>query len=168
MSHWRRSAPRSAIPIDWRQGVAWLDPDRPPSDAPRHRWRQFVEDCNKFLRPSENWAERATGLGWDAMALFGCAPKRPLDYSGSADLLWAITGGRLVELHRGWAVIDLPVNRSNVLPAKRGRGENHFTLGETGVAQAAGHPMGHLWRCRYPALIRGRILDKREARRPGS
>ena len=27
------------------------------------------------------------------MALFGCAPKRPLDYSGSAGLLWAINGG---------------------------------------------------------------------------
>jgi hypothetical protein len=36
---------------------------------------------------------------WDAKALFGCAPKRPLDYSGSAGLLWAIKGGRLVELH---------------------------------------------------------------------
>jgi hypothetical protein len=39
--------------------------------------------------------------------------------------LWAINGGRLVELHRDWAVIDLPVNRSqrifyrrNVDPAK--------------------------------------------------
>jgi hypothetical protein len=37
----------------------------------------------------------------------------------------AINGGRLVELHRDWAVIDLPVNRSqrifyrrNVDPAK--------------------------------------------------
>jgi hypothetical protein len=139
-SHWRWQLPsegstktdlptsrerRSAIPIDWVQGVAYLDPDRPPNDVPRHRWRQFVEDCNKFLRPSENWAERAAGLGWDAMALFGCAPKRPLDYSGSAGLLWAIGGGRLVELHRDWAVIDLPVNRSqrifyrrNVDPAK--------------------------------------------------
>ena len=74
---------------------------------------------------SENWAERAAGLDLDAMALFGCAPKRPLDYSGSAGLLWAINGGRLVELHRDWAVIDLPVNRSqrifyrrNVDPAK--------------------------------------------------
>jgi hypothetical protein len=34
------------------------------------------------------------------MALFGCAPKRPLDYLGSAGLLWAINGGRLLELHR--------------------------------------------------------------------
>jgi hypothetical protein len=71
-----------------------------------------VDDCKKFLSRSENWAERAARLGWDAMALFGCAPKRPLDYSGNAGLLWAINGGRLVELHRDWAVIDLPVNRS--------------------------------------------------------
>jgi hypothetical protein len=64
-------------------------------------------------------------LGWDAMALFGCAPKRPLDYLGSAVLLWAINGGRLLELHRDWAVIDVPVHgsqrtfyRRNVDPAK--------------------------------------------------
>jgi hypothetical protein len=46
------------------------------------------------------------------MSLFGCAPRRPLDYSGSAGLLWALKGGRLVQLHRDWAVIDVPVNRS--------------------------------------------------------
>jgi hypothetical protein len=135
-SHWLWQLPRlnqeaqeedaePQLPIDWVEGVARLDPDRPPSDVPRHRWRQFVEDCNKFLRPSENWAERAAGLGWDAMALFGCAPKRPLDYLGSAGLLWSINGGRLVELHRDWAVIDVPVlgskrifSRRNVDPAK--------------------------------------------------
>jgi hypothetical protein len=59
------------------------------------------------------------------MALFGCAPKRPLDHLGSAGLLWAINGGRLLELHRDWAVIDVPVrgskrifSRRNVDPAK--------------------------------------------------
>jgi hypothetical protein len=30
---------------------------------------------------------------------------------GSAGLLWAINGGKLLELHRDWAVIELPVNR---------------------------------------------------------
>src|SRR3984893_3753182 len=75
---------RGPIPIDWVQGVAYLDPDHPPNDVPRHRWRQFVDDCRNFLSPSENWAERAARLGWDAMALFGCAPKRPFDYLGSA------------------------------------------------------------------------------------
>src|ERR1700730_17802650 len=32
---------------------------------------------------------------------------RPLDHPGGAGLLWAINGGRLVELHRDWAVIEL-------------------------------------------------------------
>jgi hypothetical protein len=116
---------RGPIPIDWVRGVACLDSDRPPNDVPRHRWRQFVDDCKNFLSPSENWAERAAQLGWHAMALFGCAPKRPLDYLGSAGLLWAINGGRLLELHRDWAVIDVPVHgskrifsRRNVDPAK--------------------------------------------------
>jgi hypothetical protein len=52
------------------------------------------------------------------MALFGCAPKRPLDYLGSAGLVWAINGGRLLELHRDWAVIDIPVHGSQrILPS---------------------------------------------------
>jgi hypothetical protein len=75
---------RVAIPVDWLQGVACLHPDRPPNDVPRQRWWQFVDDCKSFLSSPENWANRATRLGWDAMALFGCAPKRPLDYLGSA------------------------------------------------------------------------------------
>jgi hypothetical protein len=96
-------APARRIPVDWLKGVARLDDGKPPSDVPRHRWRQFVEDCKIFVSSPESLAERASRLGWDAMALFGCAPKRPLDYSGSAGLLWAINGGRLVELHRDWA-----------------------------------------------------------------
>jgi hypothetical protein len=113
---WRlpRAAPerRLPIPIEWVEGIASLEERQPPSDVPRHRWRQFVEDCRSFLASSNNWAGRAAQLGWDATSLFGCAPKRPLDYSGSAGLLWAVNGGRLVELHRDWAVIDVPVNRS--------------------------------------------------------
>jgi hypothetical protein len=45
------------------------------------------------------WAERAAKLGWDAVALF----HRPLDRPGSAGLLGALNGGRLVELHRDWS-----------------------------------------------------------------
>ena len=53
---------RAPIPIDWVQGVACLDSDRPPNDVPRHRWRQFVGDCKNFLSSSENWANRSTRL----------------------------------------------------------------------------------------------------------
>jgi hypothetical protein len=53
-----------------------------------------VDDCKNFLNSPEKWAERAARLGWDAMALFGCASNRPLDYFGSAGLVWAINGAR--------------------------------------------------------------------------
>src|SRR5215831_15456932 len=90
-----------------------------PPDVPRHRWRQFVSDCQSFLNSSENWAERAAELGWDARALFGCHRNYPLMHLGSAGLLWAVNGGKLVELHRDWAVIELPVNRSQRIFSRR-------------------------------------------------
>jgi hypothetical protein len=107
------------VPVDWVEGVARLNYLRPPTDVPRHRWRQFVSDCHSFLNSSENCAERAAELGWDARALFGCHRNYPLMHLGSAGLLWAINGGRLVELHRDWAVIELPVNRSQRIFSRR-------------------------------------------------
>ena len=100
------------IPSSWIDGVARLDHHRPLTDIPPHRWRQFLSDCNKFLTAGENWAGRAAELGWNAAALFGCRRARPLDHPGGAGLLWAINGGRLVELHRDWAVIELAANGS--------------------------------------------------------
>jgi hypothetical protein len=69
--------PRVPIPTDWVEGVASLDDRDPPSDVPRHRWRLFVDDCKRFV--ASDWAGRAAQLGWNAMSLFGCAPKRPLE-----------------------------------------------------------------------------------------
>jgi hypothetical protein len=51
-------------------------------------------------------------LGSGQSALFGCCRHRPLDRAGSAGLLWAINGGRLVELHRDWAVVERAENGS--------------------------------------------------------
>src|SRR5262249_55263369 len=100
-------APR--IPSSWIEGVGHLSQRRAPRDVPPHRWRQFVSDCTKFLA-SSGWAERAAALGWDTVALFGCCRHRPLDRPGGAGLLWLINGGRLVELHRDWAVVELAEN----------------------------------------------------------
>jgi hypothetical protein len=98
------------VPREWVEGVARLEQHRPAADVPRHRWRQFVDDCNGFLNSPE--AERAAHLGWHTIALFGCKPNYPLSYLGEAGLLWHVNGGRIVELYRDWAVIDRPVNRS--------------------------------------------------------
>jgi len=102
----------SRVPSSWIEGVARLEDRRPPADILAHRWRQFLSDCGKFLTSSENWAERAAALGWDAVTLFGCRRRRPLVHRGGAGLLWAINGGRILELHRGWAVFELPPNGS--------------------------------------------------------
>jgi hypothetical protein len=97
------------VPLDWVEGVDRLDFQRPMTGVPRHRWRRFVDDCNSFM--SSNWPERAAMLGWTTTALFGCH-RNPLMYLGAAGLMWAMDGGELVDLHRDWAVIDRPVNRS--------------------------------------------------------
>jgi hypothetical protein len=54
-----------AVPstVGWIYSAPDLDPDHPPNDVSRHRWRQFVADCKYFLTSSENWANRAAGLG---------------------------------------------------------------------------------------------------------
>jgi len=105
------------IPREWVEGVARLEQHRPPADVPRHRWRQFVEDCHAFLR-SEQLATRAAQLGWDALGLFGCC-RNPLMYLGKAGLLWQVSGGKIIELHRDWAVIDRPVHRSQSIFYRR-------------------------------------------------
>ena len=99
------------IPREWVEGVARLEQNRPPADVPRHRWRQFVDDCQAFIG-SEQLASRAAQLGWHTTALFGCKPNYPLSYLGQAGLLWHVNGGSIVELHRDWAVVDRPVSRS--------------------------------------------------------
>ena len=53
-------------------------------------------------------AEREERLGWGAYELFGCRPTRPLEYLGIAGLLWAVNGGRIVELRRDWATVEHP------------------------------------------------------------
>jgi hypothetical protein len=116
------------VPADWLEGVARLQYQRPFADLPRHRWRQFVDDCNNFLNSPENWAEHAARLGWSARALFGCRRNYPLMHLGSAGLMWAINGGKLVELHRDWAVIDRPVNRSQRVFYRRDMDAAQITL----------------------------------------
>jgi hypothetical protein len=93
------------VPRSWLEGVARLQGHRNPRDVPAHRWSEFVADCYKFVLSIQNWGERAADLGWDAFALFGCSPSKPLMYLGCAGLLWFVNGGRIVRLHPDWAEI---------------------------------------------------------------
>jgi hypothetical protein len=94
------------VPQEWVRGLALLHQQARPSAVPRHRWELFVDDCARFLDPSNGWAERAAGLGWNAEALFGCDRHRPLDQPG-AGLLWRVAGGSLTAIYKTWAVIEI-------------------------------------------------------------
>ena len=61
------------IPAHWVNGIARLESHRVPKEVPAHRWRQFINDCHKFLLAKENWAERAAGHSWSDLELFGCS-----------------------------------------------------------------------------------------------
>jgi hypothetical protein len=104
---------------EWLEGVERLDYVRSPTAVPLIRWQLFLGDCHRFLNSSENWADRAATLGWNALALFGCDRTRPLEHLASAGLLWAINGGKLVELHRDWAVIERAEDRSRHIHHRR-------------------------------------------------
>jgi hypothetical protein len=123
-----RLAPRQPVaPREWVEGVARLRQLQPPHDVPRHRWSQFVEDCHSFMA-SEQLVSRAAEVGWDAMALFGCRRNYPLAYLGKAGLLWQVSGGRIIELHRNWAVIDRPISRSQSIFYRRDVDPQKITL----------------------------------------
>jgi hypothetical protein len=127
---------------EWRTGIARLDYDRALADVPLIRWRQFCEDCYAFLRPSGNWAERAAALEWDALALFGCYRTRPLDHLVRAGLLWAVNGGKLVELHRDWAVTERADDRSRRVHHRRSLNVANTILPWLGPQGAAGRGLG--------------------------
>jgi hypothetical protein len=96
----------------WIAGVAILDPNRAVAGIPPLRWRQFIDDCKKFLDPAEGRAQRAFQMDWSTFDLFGCHPSQPLAHLGVAGLLWAVNGGRVIEIHRGWGVIEQAINGS--------------------------------------------------------
>ena len=121
------AAGESRVPVGWTMGVAALERRSPPTDVQSHRWECFVDDCVRFLAAEENGAERAATLGWDDLALFA-ARTRPLDHQGSAGLLWHVNGGRIVELHRDWAVIEQAEDRSRRVHHRRRPDPRNVTL----------------------------------------
>jgi len=124
----------------WIEGVQRLDYVRCPPAVPAIRWHLFLGDCHSFLSSSENWAERSALLGWNALALFGCHPTRPLEHLGSAGLLWVINGGNLLELYRDWAVMERQQDKSRQVYHRRRQDEAQVTLPWIGLRAKNGPP----------------------------
>ena len=96
---WRHGVPRA-----WVEGLALLDPDRPPGDVPSKHWRTFIVDVGRFF--DGGWGEKAAALGWGPIDLFGCDDDRPFARIDAAGLLWLLHGERVVALTQEAAVIE--------------------------------------------------------------
>jgi hypothetical protein len=91
-------------PRAWAEGLARLDPNKPPGDVPPRRWLRFIDDCGRFL--DGGWAARAAEFGWGTFDLFGCDRERPFARLDHLGLLWLLNGDTVVELHRDKAIIE--------------------------------------------------------------
>lgn len=92
-------------PRAWAEGLARLDPARSPGDLSAKRWQRFIDDCGRFL--DGGWAARAAAFGWGPLHLFGYDRNRPFARLDHLGLLWQLNGGRIVELHRDRAIIEI-------------------------------------------------------------
>lgn len=86
----------------WAEGLARLDPSRPPRHVHPPQWRQFCDDCGRFC---DEWASRANHLGWTPLALFGCDQERPFARD-RAGLLWLVEGHRVIALSSDTAMLE--------------------------------------------------------------
>jgi len=93
------------IPRAWAEGLARLDPDRPPGDVPPRRWQTLIVDVRGFL--DSDFAAVAAALGWQALDLFGCDRDRPFARVDQAGLLWMLDRAKLVALSENTATIEI-------------------------------------------------------------
>src|SRR5206468_4806977 len=73
-------------------------------DIPFKRWRQLIEDIDRFM--GEGWAEKATVLGWGCYDLFGADRERPFARVDRAGLVWLLNGARIIMLSQDTAMIE--------------------------------------------------------------
>ena len=85
-----------AIPREWAEGFARLDPERPPVGVPLRRWQAVFDAIGMFL---DRWAVKAAALGWQAADIFGADAAHPEVTWLNAGPLWSGDGARVVEVH---------------------------------------------------------------------
>src|ERR1044071_7786177 len=147
------------LPGVWAEGLARLDPDRPPADIPVHRWQRFINDVGLFL---DCWAACASALGWGPYDLFGCDRDRPFARIDQAGLLWLLNGKKLVALSEDAAGIETCTGerhatvaiRPNRAGCWRGSWDDCLSLVRPGLHTATD---GRLWSAFLPPVMPARF-----------
>jgi hypothetical protein len=95
------TAPATAL-VRWRRHLGTLDPSSPAHPLSPDRWRQLIDDAERFL---SGWGNQAAALGWSTIDLFGCSPgfARRLDRDG---LVTGLEGRVVTMMTDSHAMID--------------------------------------------------------------
>ena len=102
----RASEATAASLEEWREGLARLDPDRPPRNVPGKRWEQFIIDALRLFHIG--MIKAAAELGWPVFDLFGCDDTKPCARIDQMGLVWLVNGNRVVSISSSAAVIEMP------------------------------------------------------------
>ena len=101
---------KNTAPFPYAEALDQLE-RRCPDYVEPDRWRQCVEDAQRFLG---DWADKAAALGWTAEELFGLhtPPAKPhpsysrLSRYDVTGLIWGLQGRRVVVLTEATAAIE--------------------------------------------------------------
>ena len=66
------------------------------------RWRQLIEDADRFLG---RWEREATALGWNTIDLFGCSRVKPFARIDLTGLILLLDGRPVAEMTETAAMI---------------------------------------------------------------
>lgn len=115
----------TGLPPEVLRGLTWLANAPPPARVDHERWPQTVADAKMIA--ADGWADKAMGLGWSALDLFG-ASTTGSEY-GDGLAAW-LRGRSLLALAETWAVARDDHGNRHYFNRPRGEGARLlWTLG---------------------------------------
>ncbi len=90
------------VPLEWAKGIVRLREMPLPRGAGESRWRQIVDDAQRFF---DEWQLEAVVQGWSVTSLFGLDLNEANPFAG---LLIDIRGDRVSSIGERFAVIRRP------------------------------------------------------------
>ena len=93
------------VPQEWAAGLAHLCVMPCPEGVDVIRWRQVVDNAGRF---ADEWAVKASTLGWDTADIFGVDRHKPEAAIHTAGLIWLLGDKRIVAISADAVIVETP------------------------------------------------------------
>jgi hypothetical protein len=108
-------SPNQALPSEWAELLARLNPDRGPTNLSQNDWFPFVRACRQL---ADHWATRIAEFEWKPQDVFGYDGRAGLfPYFGRNSLAWLLAAGgyTLISLDEYEAIVGTGAGRQRIL-----------------------------------------------------